>query len=530
MVRRQHGAAANNHAFDYGEGGVLATIRHLEAAGIAHAGSGHNLAEARIPAISTPAAAASRSSPPPRPSGPGIRAAATAGHARPARHQSASASRRPIRSTATPSSTLQAMPEGLGFEQKRNRHRTHFFSDKEVPAMPAASCSCSTSASSAATASASRATPTRRISKTTCAGSGKRAGRPTGSWSTSTATNSRQERGLRRDPDRPEGAGRFRAGLRAPAIDAGADIFVGHGSHTPLGIEIYKGKPIFYSVGNLIFQNESVRSFPAVAYERFGLGHDATPSDFLDARTGNGKKGHVAHEGSGRISRRPATSSRQARGDPHPSDRPGLRRPRGQRGRPVLATARPRTGSLTRVDKLSKMYGVEVRNDKGVGVITVKGGGSGGPRGTRKSCFLCRAAAPRMLSNNMKGRFWMRSVGLLLGALLAALPSALQAQKSAPFYKDKQIRLIISAGVARGYMEYAPLLPIIWASILPAMRVSWSRACRAPADWNATNFLYTNAVQDGTLSAWCIRRFRCHRLGHPGGALRDDEIHLDRRL
>src|SRR5204863_9437385 len=42
------------------------------------------------------------------------------------------------------------------------------------------------------------------------------------------------------------------------AIDAGADIIVGHGSHTPLGIELYKGKPIFYSLGSLIFQNETV--------------------------------------------------------------------------------------------------------------------------------------------------------------------------------------------------------------------------------------------------------------------------------
>ena len=42
-------ACANNHAFDYGEGGLLATIRHLDAAGIAHAGSGANLAEARMP-------------------------------------------------------------------------------------------------------------------------------------------------------------------------------------------------------------------------------------------------------------------------------------------------------------------------------------------------------------------------------------------------------------------------------------------------------------------------------------------------
>jgi len=42
-------AHANNHAFDYGEGGLLATTKHLDAAGIAHAGSGANLAEARMP-------------------------------------------------------------------------------------------------------------------------------------------------------------------------------------------------------------------------------------------------------------------------------------------------------------------------------------------------------------------------------------------------------------------------------------------------------------------------------------------------
>ena len=42
--------------------------------------------------------------------------------------------------------------------------------------------------------------------------------------------------------------------------------------------------------------------------------------------------------------------------------------------------------------------------------------------------------------------------GLMLGALLAAMasPSLLQAQDAAPFYKDKQIRIIISAGVAGG--------------------------------------------------------------------------------
>jgi poly-gamma-glutamate capsule biosynthesis protein CapA/YwtB (metallophosphatase superfamily) len=33
-------------------------------------------------------------------------------------------------------------------------------------------------------------------------------------------------------------------------IDNGADMYVGHGNHTMQGIEIYKGKPIFYNLGN----------------------------------------------------------------------------------------------------------------------------------------------------------------------------------------------------------------------------------------------------------------------------------------
>jgi poly-gamma-glutamate synthesis protein (capsule biosynthesis protein) len=37
------------------------------------------------------------------------------------------------------------------------------------------------------------------------------------------------------------------------AIDAGADIVVGHGPHYSLPIEVYKGKPVFYGLGNFSF-------------------------------------------------------------------------------------------------------------------------------------------------------------------------------------------------------------------------------------------------------------------------------------
>ncbi len=43
--------------------------------------------------------------------------------------------------------------------------------------------------------------------------------------------------------------------LAHAAIDAGADEFIGHGPHQLRGIEIYRGKPIFYSLGNFFFQS-----------------------------------------------------------------------------------------------------------------------------------------------------------------------------------------------------------------------------------------------------------------------------------
>lgn len=41
--------------------------------------------------------------------------------------------------------------------------------------------------------------------------------------------------------------------LARRAVDCGADIVVGHHPHCLQGVEIYKGKPILYSLGNLVF-------------------------------------------------------------------------------------------------------------------------------------------------------------------------------------------------------------------------------------------------------------------------------------
>lgn len=68
-------------------------------------------------------------------------------------------------------------------------------------------------------------------------------------------------------------------------IDAGADMVVGHGPHILRGIEIYKGKPIFYSLANFIFENDLVDMQPADNYDKTGLPDSALPSDYFTKRS-----------------------------------------------------------------------------------------------------------------------------------------------------------------------------------------------------------------------------------------------------
>jgi poly-gamma-glutamate synthesis protein (capsule biosynthesis protein) len=78
------------------------------------------------------------------------------------------------------------------------------------------------------------------------------------------------------------------------AIDAGADMLVGHGPHVLRGIEIYKGKPILYSLGDFIFQNETVLRLPADNYQGLGLDDEDRVSDFNTKRYSNDTTGFPA--------------------------------------------------------------------------------------------------------------------------------------------------------------------------------------------------------------------------------------------
>jgi poly-gamma-glutamate capsule biosynthesis protein CapA/YwtB (metallophosphatase superfamily) len=153
-------------------------------------------------------------------------------------------------------------------------------------------------------------------------------------------------------------------------IDAGADVFVGHGPHVLRGVEIYKGKPILYSLSNFIFQNETLLRMPADSYEQYALGGDAQTSDYLDARYDKDRRSFPADreywdsvlattkwEGSKfvELQLQPITL--------------GFQTSRADRGRPKLATGADATRILEMMTTRSKAFGATVTVRNGVGIV-----------------------------------------------------------------------------------------------------------------------------------------------------------------
>lgn len=77
-------------------------------------------------------------------------------------------------------------------------------------------------------------------------------------------------------------------------VDAGASVFVGHGPHVLRAIEIYKGAPILYSLGDFVFQNETLERLPYENYQRYGLGEMDGLADFNAVRYRNDTVGFPA--------------------------------------------------------------------------------------------------------------------------------------------------------------------------------------------------------------------------------------------
>ena len=353
-------STANNHSYDYGEGGVLTNIAHLRSAGLAFAGTGRNQSEARAPGyLDTPAGRVAL-----------ISASSTFNEAGRAMDQRPDLKGRPglnaLRHSATytvdrPSfDSMRRVSRNLGFDtsnaaQRRFRPKGTVMEDTD--------------------------SQIGFLGRKFVLGE---------EFSTSTAPNSRDmEDNLRwvRDArrmadwvfvsfhchesgDHGDAPPDFLQEFARACIDAGADGFLGHGPHVTRAVEIYQGKPIFYSLGNFIFQNDTVRWQPAFNYESVGLGPEHTPADFYDRRSENDSRGFPGDMvyWNSVVARCEYRSRSLHKITLHPIDL-GHGKARSQRGRPVFAGSESSRHSLDRIRRLSRRFGVEVGVQDDVGVI-----------------------------------------------------------------------------------------------------------------------------------------------------------------
>jgi poly-gamma-glutamate capsule biosynthesis protein CapA/YwtB (metallophosphatase superfamily) len=153
-------------------------------------------------------------------------------------------------------------------------------------------------------------------------------------------------------------------------VDAGADLFVGHGPHVLRGVEIYKGKPILYSLGDFIFQNETLLRLPSENYETYGLDAGAHVADFNDRRYDSDRAGFPADrliwEAVVAVPRFEGRTLRQL--SLHPITL-GFGQGRTARGRPQLAEGELAAKILSDVERLSKPFGTRLSVRSGVGYI-----------------------------------------------------------------------------------------------------------------------------------------------------------------
>ena len=155
-------------------------------------------------------------------------------------------------------------------------------------------------------------------------------------------------------------------------IDAGADLVVGHGPHMLRGIEIYKGKPILYSLGDFMYQTETTLRHPNERYAQAGLDETKGAADYYDATTSSGTRGFPAtQEVWESVIAMPTFRGSELVGiELHPITL-GFGQPRHVRGRPMLADRELGKKIINDLIERSRPFGtvVEWREGEGIGVV-----------------------------------------------------------------------------------------------------------------------------------------------------------------
>jgi tripartite-type tricarboxylate transporter receptor subunit TctC len=90
------------------------------------------------------------------------------------------------------------------------------------------------------------------------------------------------------------------------------------------------------------------------------------------------------------------------------------------------------------------------------------------------------------------------AVAICLASCLAPAPACAQAQESAPFYRSKTIRIVISTGVAGGYAEYARVIAEHMGRHIAGNPSFIVQSMPGAGGLQAANYLFTQALQDGT--------------------------------
>jgi poly-gamma-glutamate capsule biosynthesis protein CapA/YwtB (metallophosphatase superfamily) len=167
---------------------------------------------------------------------------------------------------------------------------------------------------------------------------------------------------IREKPEQPE---RFLQPFAHACLDAGADLYVSAGPHVLQGIEIYKGKPIFYSLGNFFFHYESIPTVPPEALAGLGL-----PPTTLDSWTYYQK---IPYHKEPRfwqsvLPRLTYERGRLAGVELFPISL-GFGQSIDRRGTPRLARGPEAAEILTRLAKLSEPYGTRIQVDGEVGRV-----------------------------------------------------------------------------------------------------------------------------------------------------------------
>ena len=348
-------AAANNHMTDWGEGGIFGTLATLDRAGVVYAGLGRHLAEARTPRYLETSAgrvallAVTSTFPPGALAGeqrpdcqgrPGInplRFETTIVVDRPTLDLLAAADRR-VHFSAPRQHSIQ-----LGFLRPDPEGIATIFGQRFAAGHPQGIRTEPHAADLAGNLAWIR--DARRQAE----------------WVVVSVHAHEQQNG---DYEQPA---EFIPAFCRAAVEAGADLVAGHGPHILRGMEIYRGKPIFYSLGNFVFQNETLWRQPQDFYERLGLPATATPADLFDAR---GARGGFAADPAYWESVVPVVrfdGERLAEIRLYPVTL-GHGLPRWQRGNPVLAAADPGRAIIERVARLSPSCRIKWDND-GFGTV-----------------------------------------------------------------------------------------------------------------------------------------------------------------